>query len=73
VRYRPSETVTIERGENAGRTMTYHNIVTDWQVLDNWPGRDPFELSVEVRGSDKVVVIIQSDGPSDVLAAARLD
>jgi hypothetical protein len=73
VRYRPKQTVTIERGENAGRTVTYHNIVTDWQVLETWPGRAPFEIVADVSGSDRVVVIIQRDGPAEVLAAARLD
>ncbi|MDZ4135620.1 MAG: DUF1223 domain-containing protein, partial [Paracoccaceae bacterium] len=33
VRYLPSEDVEIRRGENAGRTITYHNIVTSWQVI----------------------------------------
>ncbi len=39
VRYRPEETVAIERGENAGRTLTYRNIVTSWQALGEWSGR----------------------------------
>jgi len=36
VRYKPQETVNIERGENAGKTVTYHNIVTSWEGLGNW-------------------------------------
>ena len=39
VRYKPEETVTIERGENAGKTITYHNIVTSWEASGRVGGR----------------------------------
>lgn len=72
VRFNPSETVAIERGENAGKSITYHNIVTSWQTLGEWSGQEPLTLTTEVAGSDPVVVIIQSAGPSAILAAAQL-
>jgi hypothetical protein len=73
VRYRPSETVSIERGENAGRTVTYHNIVTSWQALGDWSGSEPLAIDVTAPGSDPAVVIVQKPGPSAILAAARVD
>ncbi|MBD3763713.1 MAG: DUF1223 domain-containing protein [Rhodobacterales bacterium] len=73
VRYRPSQTVTIERGENAGRTTTYHNIVTEWHVLGDWPGLQPLEMTARVPGADPAVVILQTPGPAAVLAVARAD
>jgi hypothetical protein len=73
IRYLPSETVSIERGENAGRSVTYHNIVTDWQVLGDWTGQGPLDLQAPVEGNLPIVVIVQSEGPSEILAAARLD
>ena len=72
VRYRPSATVAIEYGENAGQTITYSNIVTSWAKLADWPGTEDFELSVPVTGGDPVVVILQSPGPGMILAASVL-
>lgn len=73
VRYRPEETVTIERGENAGKTVTYHNIVTSWTVLGEWDGAAPFTAEAELAGPERTAVIVQAAGPGGVLAAARAD
>lgn len=73
VRYRPEETVEITRGENAGQIITYRNIVTSWESLGDWPGTAPLEISAPVPGSDPAVVILQENGPSEILAAARAD
>jgi hypothetical protein len=73
VRYTPEETVTIERGENAGKTITYHNIVTSWEGLGTWTGQEPMEITVPFTGDQPGAVIVQSEGPSAILAAARVD
>jgi hypothetical protein len=73
VRYRPEETVTIERGENAGKTITYTNIVTSWERLEDWSGREPLEVSAPFDGDEPGAVIVQQDGPAAILAAARID
>ena len=73
VRYKPAETVLIERGENAGRTITYTNIVTSWQLLEDWSGQSPLELRTPFAGGEPGAVIVQSDGPAAILAAARVD
>ncbi|MFN3644132.1 MAG: DUF1223 domain-containing protein [Gemmobacter sp.] len=72
VRYRPAETVTIERGENAGRTETYHNIVTAWNAIAQWAGDAPIRVDAVADGPDPVVVIVQEPGPGPIIAAARL-
>lgn len=72
VRYTPEATVAIGRGENQGREVTYSNIVTDWQAVADWPGLAPLELTAAAAGSDPVVVIVQTEGPANVLAAAHL-
>ncbi len=72
VRYMPEKTVTITRGENAGLTMKYSNIVTDWREIATWNGRSDLDLSEAISGSAPMVVIIQEDGPGRILAAARL-
>ena len=73
VRYRPSEMVEIAHGENAGKTVTYANIVTSWQILGHWSGGAPLQMQAEVSGADPVVVILQEEGPAEIVAAARLD
>jgi len=72
VRYIPSAEVTIERGENEGMTIAYHNIVTDWQELGLWDGASALEIEAEAGGDAPVVVILQEQGPAEILAAARL-
>ncbi|MGY6549017.1 MAG: DUF1223 domain-containing protein [Roseinatronobacter sp.] len=71
VRYKDAETVEIIAGENAGREITYRNIVTSWTVLGRWDGAAPFATRVMAEGSDTVVVIIQEQGYGPILAAAR--
>lgn len=72
VRFSPSETVDIRRGENAGRTLSYANIVTDWDVVGEWSGRGALEMTVPVSGAAPIVVIVQEHGPGAVLATAVL-
>jgi hypothetical protein len=73
VRFKPEETVTIERGENAGKTITYTNIVTSWERLDDWSGQEPLEVSAPFDGEEPGAVIVQREGPSTILAAVRVD
>ena len=72
VRYMPEATVDIRRGENAGLTMSYSNIVTDWSVLGNWDGASPLSLTADVSGDEPLVVVLQRTGHGPILAAARL-
>jgi hypothetical protein len=72
VRYTPSETTRIKRGENAGHTFTYVNIVRDWTTLREWDGRGPLELAVPIEGDLPAVVLVQRAGPGNIVAAARV-
>ncbi|MCB2104429.1 MAG: DUF1223 domain-containing protein, partial [Rhodobacteraceae bacterium] len=72
VRVRPSQTVDIGRGENAGRTFTYSHIVTDWTRIGLWNGEAPFTRKISAPGKDETVVIVQEPGPGRILAAAVL-
>lgn len=73
VRYKPEETVMIERGENAGKTITYTNIVTSWERVGDWTGQEPLELTAPYPGDEPGAVIVQREGPAAILAAARID
>lgn len=72
VRFSPLEHVEIRRGENAGRTIEYANVVTEWRRVAEWDGRAPLSMEVEVRGDAPVVVIVQEPGPGPILAARVL-
>lgn len=72
VRYMPEARVEIERGENAGRAITYRNIVTSWAQIGEWDGAGELNLTVPAPGQDAVVVILQEDGPGLIRAASVL-
>lgn len=75
-----SRDVTIGKGENAGKTITYSNIVTDLQTISMWQGK-PLDLDLPLamlkkKGHDSVAILVQSknpDGsPGPILGAALL-
>ncbi|RYG92377.1 DUF1223 domain-containing protein [Loktanella sp. IMCC34160] len=72
VSYLPMAEVEIRRGENAGRTLAYANIVTGWQIVERWTGRAPLTLTLPPAQGQHSVVLIQEDGQGPILAAARL-
>ncbi len=72
VTYRPSETVEIRRGENAGRRITYRNIVSNIVEIGDWDGRGRFEASHAVPAGGDAAVLIQEAGAGPILAAARV-
>lgn len=75
-----SETVSIGRGENAGRTVTYHNVVRRMNRIGMWRGEAmSIELSAAVMaeaGADGCAVLIQEEMPGGtpgaIIGAAAL-
>ncbi|MEL6915832.1 MAG: DUF1223 domain-containing protein [Pseudomonadota bacterium] len=72
VTYRPSSRVEIRRGENAGRTLDYANVVTSWVVAKPWSGRGEYTLTATVPGSEPAVVIFQRPDHGEIIGAAHL-
>ena len=70
--YSPEETVAIKRGENAGRTLSYHNVVRALTDIETWDGTGEFRASVRVGAGSPVVVLIQEGHHGPMLAAQRL-
>ncbi|WGH78944.1 DUF1223 domain-containing protein [Jannaschia ovalis] len=72
----PEAEVRILHGENAGRDVTYHNVVRAWQDLAQWSGED---LTLDLPDMpDGLVhfVLAQAmpDGlPGPILGAVRVD
>lgn len=76
VRYSPKESVKIRRGENAGHTYDYANVVRELKQLGQWDGRKPLEMKAGVAGPLRTAVIVQrieKGGFGAILAAARVD
>ncbi|SEO67936.1 hypothetical protein SAMN04490248_10960 [Salinihabitans flavidus] len=73
VRYEPHRTVEIKSGENAGRTLDYANVVTEWQVLGKWNARKSGGFSAPVTGEGPLVLLVQHATHGPIEAAVRLD
>ena len=73
VRYSPQESVKIKRGENAGRTVVYHNVVQSWSVVGTWDGASPLSVNAPLKGDAPSVVVVQDGASGPVLAVARID
>jgi len=72
VRYIPEVVRDIAKGENAGKTVTYRNVVTEWSQVAQWDTRSPLSLRVPVAGDQPVVVIVQDGRSGPILGAVRL-
>lgn len=69
-------TVSIERGENAGRKVTYHNVVKAFRKVGSWSG-SPAKLRVPLAGIDSsccttAVVMLQQENAGPILAASTV-
>ncbi len=72
-RYLPHQEVEISRGENAGRTLGYTNIVTAIDLLATWDGRSALAIEAPMAGKQSGMVIIQSRGPGAIIAATAVE
>jgi hypothetical protein len=69
--------VTIERGENRGKTITYHNVVRGWTRIGEWKGavmRSILAIAdLAQSGADSAAVLVQSgsvEAPGPIRGAA---
>jgi hypothetical protein len=70
--------VAIDRGENRGRTVTYHNVVRRWVKLGDWAATDatwtvPLSEITKTGDADAAAVIVQegtADKPGVILGTA---
>jgi hypothetical protein len=69
--------VVVGRGENRGRTITYHNVTRRWLKLGDWTGEAKTWTAkisdVKTEGVDAAAVIVQGgtlDNPGQMYGAA---
>lgn len=70
VTFDPERSQRVTRGENAGRTIRNHNVVTGWEIVAEWNGQG--KLTVDVpAGNSPFALILQEKGQGPVRAAAQ--
>lgn len=70
--YTPKATVDVRRGENAGRTLTYHNVVRSFSTVGRWDGQGTFNATAPLPNDLPVVVLVQARNGGAILGAARV-
>ena len=69
--------VKIERGENSGKDVNYHNAVRVCEAVGMWKGEDMTtrvpKLAMAAKGAKSVVALLQSGHVGPVLGAATLN
>jgi len=74
VRFLPRKIVRIKAGENAGRTITYTNIVTSWVPVAQWNGRGRLSIRVPMQeGPQPIAVLVQSANFGPIIAAEVIE
>lgn len=86
VRYAPERQVEVQAGENAGKQVTYTNVVLGLRELTEWDGNAPLRLTVradhqsteDFPADTRHVLLVQKglgakDLPGPILAAITLD
>ena len=76
VLYSKKERVKIERGENTGRTITYHNVAREMSPVGMWHG-EAMDLSLPKkdlmgRGYDGCAVLLQAGSAGPIIGGAML-
>lgn len=69
--YAPVQSVAIQRGENAGRTQRYHNVVTSWVKMGEWRGGEAEYDAPMAEGAGGAAVLVQMGRGGPILGAAE--
>ena len=72
--YDQKATVAIERGENAGRTITYRNVVDKLMKVGPWQAAGPASFPLPQPGpGEGIAVWLQDDRTGRILAASYVE
>lgn len=68
--------VSVKRGENSGKKLSYHNVVRKIAHLGNWDGT-PARLTLDLEmiralGRDGCALVVQKKGYGDIVAALEI-
>ena len=72
--YTKEATVSIKRGENAGRKITYHNVVDELMTVGPWQGGESQKVSLpKPNAGEGTVIWLQDDGTGRILTASYVE
>lgn len=72
--YAQESPVEIERGENAGRTITYHNVVEKLMKVGPWDTDAPQTINLpQPAAGEGVAVWLQDDATGEVISASFIE
>src|SRR5690606_32518312 len=75
VAYDHRQTVEIAGGENAGRRVSYYNVVRSFERLGHWMGEAvafPLDSAGLIGPNRGAAILVQAGGHGPILGAARL-
>ena len=70
--FQPLRKARITRGENAGHTLNYANVVENMVVLGEWDGQTPFRMEANAATDRGVVVWLQQGVAGPIRGASLL-
>jgi hypothetical protein len=73
LRFAPQRMARITRGENAGKTISYANVVQDLEILQIWDGHGDLELRTAIQGDLPAAILIQGARMGPIFAASIVD
>ncbi len=73
--FTPELDVRIEKGENAGKTISYHNVVSSIETIGMWEGEAlKLQLPIDVlgkHGRERAAILVQTERPGGALGPIR--
>lgn len=73
--FTPELDVLIEKGENAGKMVSYHNVVSSIETIGMWEGEAlKLQLPIDVigkKGRERAAILLQSEKPDGALGPIR--
>ncbi|MGV8997752.1 MAG: DUF1223 domain-containing protein [Parvibaculaceae bacterium] len=73
VNYQKTAMVDVKRGENAGHTITYANIVNSIEPIAHWNGKEVSVSLPEPTKNGTYVALLQADKTGPILGALRIE
>ena len=73
VRVIPEATTSIRRGENAGKTISYVNVVEEMMWIADWNGRSNIDVGASLDSDSQYVILIQAKDFGPILGAQNLN
>ncbi len=74
VSFSREETVSIQRGENAGQDITYHNVVHKMMRLGPWQGEANRDIDIpQPAANEGVAIWVQDDLTGHIMAASFVE